>query len=160
MLRPSNTWTRLDCNIACHMSTSQSLWISNHKAQYQSNDKAHHSWVCEEKNCSSDLSVCFFASIFVSNFHSYQPLPPPIFANKRVLWGWQRPGNEIKLAIQQAIIGVSRNESQQHVIFLCRLQHHSSFQFLFPFHFYFLLFHTLLIKPVTHVYAYTKHSEN
>ena len=53
----------------------------------------------------------------------------------------------------------SRNESQQHMNFLCRLQHYSSFQFLFPFHIYFLLFHTLLIKPVTRVYVHAKHSE-
>ena len=44
MPRPSHMWTRLDCNIACHtVSTSQSHWISHHKAQYKSEGKAHDS---------------------------------------------------------------------------------------------------------------------
>ena len=90
MPRPSHTWTRLDCNIARHMSTSQSHWtkhstrvtVVHHKAMQsynpykveyltKSNDKAHYSWVHQEST--APVIDATFVSISFSNFHFQFP---------------------------------------------------------------------------------------
>ena len=67
---PFNMWTRLDCNIACHRSASQSHWMSNPKE-----------WETtlfvgpRRKHCTSNW--CSFVSISISNFHFQFPFHFP-----------------------------------------------------------------------------------